>query len=343
MIGIAVPLHGEGQAVADDIVRAAELAVADANQSAEVQDAGYHFMLSIRDDRADPETAYEVARRFAADERLVGVIGHREGGTSLLASTLYDEEGVPFLSLSPSPLLTERSVSHVFRMVPREDECGEAMADAVLESLEPTRVAVVSDEVVFQGAAAKAFAARMLDAGVEVTSYIEIGEVTDLGGVADILARQAPDFVFLALQPDDTLELRRAMLEREIPSRVGIRAEACNQAYVDGVGEAGEGDLGVSGLSDLRATARGRDFLSYFETTFEREPHECAAYAYDAVWAFVRCVLAAGPDREAVNRELGRQEFSGVTGEFAFDENGEPSGRAVAVYVVRDGAWAALE
>jgi ABC-type branched-subunit amino acid transport system substrate-binding protein len=58
----------------------------------------------------------------------------------------------------------------------------------------------------------------------------------------------------------------------------------------------------------------------------------------------LRNVIArAGPEREAVRRELaqvgtGRPAFQGVTGTVAFDSRGDVPNKAVYIGVVRDGA-----
>jgi ABC-type branched-subunit amino acid transport system substrate-binding protein len=53
----------------------------------------------------------------------------------------------------------------------------------------------------------------------------------------------------------------------------------------------------------------------------------------------VRVVLKAGPDRKAVEDAIRTTEFTGVTGTFKFDANGDTTNQAISAYKVTGGKW----
>jgi branched-chain amino acid transport system substrate-binding protein len=342
VIGVAATLSGDRSQPGEDIVRAAELAVADANASAEVSDAGYQFILSLGDDSGELEAGYDVATRFVDDERLVGVVGHDDPDVALFVASVYDDADTPYIALATPPLLTEQSLGSVNRIVPRRDTFGEYAAEVALESLGATSAVVVRDADSRYEPAAEAFARAVIENGGELLESVRLGESTDVTGVVQLLSRTAPSAVFVSADVDLASRLNRTMSVMATGSILIVDGPSCSEAYVEASGSAAEGDVGVRMASDTSGSSRGRDFIAYFETTYDQPPHYDAAFAYDAVWALVQTVLEVGADREDVAEALREMEYSGVTGPFGFDDTGDVTDREIAAFEVADGEWQPL-
>ncbi|MCD2476550.1 ABC transporter substrate-binding protein, partial [Staphylococcus aureus] len=52
------------------------------------------FEVESEDDQADPKIATQVAQRLV-DKKVVGIIGHLNSGTSIPASKIYADAGIP--------------------------------------------------------------------------------------------------------------------------------------------------------------------------------------------------------------------------------------------------------
>jgi branched-chain amino acid transport system substrate-binding protein len=244
--------------------------------------------------------------------------------------------------LATSRLLTDQSFDYVNRIVPREDVYGAYAAEYARESMDMTSAVVVEDDTPKAAVAVRSFLEELIAGGGQQLEGVRLSPSVDVTGVVELIGRVAPSVVFVSARVDTAGSLARSLGEHEIDVPVIVRGSACSRSYVDIAGDAAEGDVGVRNTDDVAGTARGRDFIAYFETTHGEPPRPCAAYAYDGVWVFVRTVLDVGADRTDVGQALREKEYSGVTGDLGFDENGDTTNQEVGVFEVVDGEWQAV-
>src|SRR5512147_1948994 len=88
-LGLVVPSTGEAGPVAQSMRQAAEMAVMDGG--ARVEQA---IELRVKDDPFDPRQARTTAEELI-EEGVWGVVGHFYSSSSLSASAVYHEAGVP--------------------------------------------------------------------------------------------------------------------------------------------------------------------------------------------------------------------------------------------------------
>src|SRR3546814_17676802 len=74
------------------------------------------FVLVSRDDQADPRTAVQVAQQLV-DEDVNGILGHFNSGTTIPASRVYNEAGLPQIAMATSPEYTNQGYDTTFRMM----------------------------------------------------------------------------------------------------------------------------------------------------------------------------------------------------------------------------------
>ena len=79
-----------------------------------------------------------------------------------------------------------------------------------------------------------------------------------------------------------------------------------------------------------------------FRAKFGREPNSFAALAYDATMVVAQAIERAGPDRAGIRDNLAslseRNAYQGVTGQIAFQHNGDVVAKTVAMTRVRHGS-----
>jgi len=128
-IGHVGPLTGGIAHLGKDNENGARLAVEEAN-AAKIRIGGKpaHFSLVAEDDQADPKVGTTVAQKLV-DQKVAGVVGHLNSGTSIPASPIYSGAGIPVISGSATnPKLTEQGFKTQFRVVGRDDQQGPAIA-----------------------------------------------------------------------------------------------------------------------------------------------------------------------------------------------------------------------
>src|SRR3989454_4788531 len=128
-IGHVGPLTGGIAHLGKDNENGARLAVEQANAArTRIDGKEVKFTFVAEDDQADPKTGTTVAQKLV-DAKVAGVVGHLNSGTSIPASPIYNQAGIPVISGSATnPKLTEQGFKTQFRVVGRDDQQGPAIA-----------------------------------------------------------------------------------------------------------------------------------------------------------------------------------------------------------------------
>jgi len=108
-IGHVGPLTGGIAHLGKDNENGARLAVEEANVAGtRIGGTAVKFTLVAEDDQADPKVGTTVAQKLV-DAKVAGVVGHLNSGTSIPASPIYNQAGIPVISGSATnPKLTEQ-------------------------------------------------------------------------------------------------------------------------------------------------------------------------------------------------------------------------------------------
>ncbi len=192
-IGLVVPLGGEVGRVGLQMQRAAQMAVA---HQAETLDRKVELVPA--DDQFDPKQAVVVAEKLVQDE-VWGVVGHFYSSTSIPASGVYHEAGIPMVTpTSTSPRLTEQGYDNVFRTCGRDDQQAVTAADFILTRLRARRIALIHDRTDYGRGLAEALARSVERRGgrrVVFTAQIAQGD-KDFSALVARLTAADPEVVY---------------------------------------------------------------------------------------------------------------------------------------------------
>ena len=130
VLGLTAPF-----AINQDLLReGATLAVEEINAAGGLL-GGRRLELVMRDDRGDLPTGRAVANEFAANPRMVAVIGHVNSSISIPTSVIYEHAGLLMLTpASTNPAFTQQGYRLVFRMIPSDLEIGRQLAQYAANS-----------------------------------------------------------------------------------------------------------------------------------------------------------------------------------------------------------------
>src|SRR5690606_38539201 len=91
--------------------------------------------LLAEDDAGDPKQGTAAATKLV-DAKVAGVIGHLNSGTTIPASQIYNDAGIPQISPSATnPQYTRQGYAGVFRMVADDVHLGGTLGKYAVESL----------------------------------------------------------------------------------------------------------------------------------------------------------------------------------------------------------------
>lgn len=340
-IGFAAPLTGDNAVFGQGMKRAVELAFKEANESPEVREAGYRFVLRAEDDQGDPKQAVNVANILAGDSSILGVIGHFNSGCSIPAAPVYQQAGLAMITVSSNPELTAKGLTVVNRIVAKDDAQGGYAARLVSEDLGATRVVVIDDATQYGQGLADEFVKAFEAKGGTVLLREQVQPKTvDFSALVTRIRGLAPEAVYYAGAHTEGGLLSKQMSESGMGVPLIGGDMIFSQEYIDiaGAGNA-EGDMATSLGLPLEQQPKGKDFKAAYEAEFGQAPEAFDSYAYDQAWIFVRAVLEAGTDRAAIAQAIRNGSFDGVTGLTEFDENGDTTNQVISAYVVSDGKW----
>lgn len=323
--------------------RAAELAVEEINATGGI--GGRRLELLQRDDYADADSAVFVAADLY-DAGVSAVVGHLFSSTTLAAAPVYNGGSNPVVAISPSSSSPDVSTAgeYTFRICPSDLAHGAALARWIHDTLRLTRGAVLYLNDHYGRGVRQSFVRDFARRGgtlVSIDPYL--GDTPDVGPYLDRLARQEkPEFLMVAGNRSEGEEVLRQARTR------GLQIPVLGGDGLEGIEEAGAIADGVYLSSAYFATLDtppNRAFLQAYRKRFPGAdpPNQPAAATYDAIYLLRDVIARAGPDREAVRRELARvgngaPAFKGVTGTVAFDGRGDVPNQSVYIGVVQDGA-----
>ncbi|MGN4071876.1 branched-chain amino acid ABC transporter substrate-binding protein, partial [Burkholderia gladioli] len=170
-IGHVAPLTGGMAHLGKDSENGARLAIDEINASG-LTIAGRRVTLQLdaQDDAGDPRIATQVAQKLA-DDKVVGVVGHLNSGTSIPASRIYKEAGVVQISqAATNPGYTQQGFSTTYRVVATDAQQGPAIASYAARAMGVKTVAIVDDATAYGQGLADSFAKAARAAGIKVLS-----------------------------------------------------------------------------------------------------------------------------------------------------------------------------
>ncbi len=353
-IGIGAPLTDGAVALGEGIVRGAELAVSQANESQELKDLGIKIETTQGDDRGKPEVGTNVAQQFVSDQTLVGVVGHLNSGVSIPASKIYAQYNVVQVTpASTNPSLTiGNDVDNVFRTCTIDSVQGPYAADAAFNDLGYKTVFVVDDSTPYGTGLAAAFKEQFEKNGGKTVGFEKTSDKdTDFKALVTNIKGKNPDFVYYGGIYNSGALLSKQMKEGGVAKPLMGGDGLYDAEFVNLAGTAGEGDFCTSVGLPLDQLPQGAEFKTAFEKAYPgKEIAAYDAYAYDAAQVIIKGIVAAagevGADKltsadgkKAIIAAVAKTNFEGLTGPVAFDENGDTTNKAITLYTVKDGAW----
>ena len=340
-IGVVGPMTGPNAAYGGQLRYGAGQAIEHINARGGVLD----HLLTLRavDDRCDPERAATIARGLAT-EKIGFVVGHFCSATSIAAAPIYGAANILMITPSSSdPELTDaaaaRGADNVFRLVPRDDMQGPALAKYILAH-EPDRpIALVEDDTSYGkhlvDSARAALAADGAQPVLEATIARDGADYANLA--ARLKARNIGVIVFGGHAKEAgllVLEARRQGLEAVL---MGGDALATGEFWKV-AGPAGDGTIVTSLLDprDLQTARRAAAGLARFG--IDATGYTLRAYAAVEVFAAAaeRAHSLATADLAKALRE---GEYDTALGPLRFDEKGDLKDAGYAVYVWHGGGY----
>jgi len=301
--------------------------------------------LLTEDDGMDPKQATAVAQKLV-DSNVAGVVGHLNSGTSIPASKLYSDAGIPQISPSATnPKYTRQGFKTTFRVVADDTQLGGTLGKYAIATLKAKTIAVIDDRSAYgQGVAEEFSKAAKAAGGNIVANEYTTNVATDFNAILTSIKGKNPDLIFFGGMDSVAGPMMRQMKSLGINAKfmggdgicstelikLGGDAISDNQVYC---AEAG----GVEKGSKYEAAKD--NFEKKFKAKFGAEVQVYAPYVYDSVKIMVAAMVKAGSSDPAKYLPVlaATKDYQGVTGAISFDNKGDILNGALTLQTIKGG------
>jgi branched-chain amino acid transport system substrate-binding protein len=299
------------------------------------------FELLAEDDAGDPKQGTAVAQKLV-DSKVMGVIGHLNSGTSIPASKIYSDAGIPQISPSATnPKFTRNGYKTTFRVVADDVHLGGTLGRYAVKELKGKSIAVIDDRTAYGQGVAEEFAKAVKASGGAIAEQqFTTDKATDFTAILTAIKAKKPDVVFYGGMDAVAGPMIRQMKQLGITAKFmggdgicsGELPKLAAGAMADGqviCAEAG----GVEGEQKA-----GMDkFKADFKKKFGADVQIYAPYVYDATMVMVDAMVKAGsPEPAKYLPVLAKTSgYKGVTGTISFDEKGDVKNGALTLFTYK--------
>ncbi len=337
-IGHVGPMTGGIAHLGKDNENGARLAVEEANAAKiKIDGKDAKFTLVGEDDQADPKVGTTVAQKLV-DAKVAGVVGHLNSGTSIPASTIYNQANLPVISGSATnPKLTEQGFKNQFRVVGRDDQQGPAIASYLAATAKPKTVAIIDDATAYGEGLANEVEKTLKGANIKVLAREKgTDKTTDWKAILTKVKGRKPDAIFYGGMDATGGPLIKQGRELGIKAVFSFGDGACTDEMTKLAGDAAEGLL--CSQAGIPVAAADKKFLENYKKKFNADPILYSPFTYDATNLLIEAIKKANsPDPAKYLPELTKLEYKGATGAISFDEKGDRRDAEMTIFTMKGG------
>lgn len=343
-IGHVAPVSGPSAHLGKDNENGAKMAVEELNaKGIKIGGKPVKFVLVLEDDGGDPKQGTAVAQKLV-DAKVNGVIGHLNSGTTIPASKIYFDAGIPEISPATTQTkYTQQGFNSVFRVVANDAKLGGTLGGYAVGKMGVKKIAVIDDRTAYGQGVAEEFikGAKKALPGVQIVGKeFTTDKATDFNAILTTIKGKNPDLIFFGGMDSVGGPLLRQM------KALGITAK-----YMGGDGLCTESLPKLAGADAVKvvtcAEAGGvppelqknmDDFHARYKKKYNMDVQLYAPYVYDSVMTMAAAMQAANSAEPAKYLPfLQKIKYQGVTGLIEFDAKGDIKDGSLTMYNYNNG------
>ena len=342
-IGHVGPVSGAQAHYGKDNENGARMAIEDLNAKG-VTIGGKKVKLELvpEDDAGDPKQGTAVAQKLV-DSKVVGVIGHLNSGTSIPASKIYSDAGIPQISPSATnPKFTRQGFKTTFRLLANDNALGAGLALHASNNLKLKKIAIIDDRTAYGQGVAEVFTATAKSKGIEIVDQqYTTDKATDFMAILTAIKSKNPDGIFYGGMDPQAGPMLRQMEQLGLANVKYFGGDGiCTDKLIELSG--GAKTLGnvvcAEGGASLAKMPGGNAWKARYDAKYPKQFQVYSPYVYDAVGVLVQAMVDAGStDPKVYMPKLAATNYKGVTANIGFEPDGELKNPAMTLYNYKDG------
>ncbi|QDL37589.1 branched-chain amino acid ABC transporter substrate-binding protein [Rhodoferax sediminis] len=347
-IGSVAPMSGPQAHYGKDNANGVLMAVEDLNkENLVIGGKKIKFEAQVEDDAADPKQGTAVAQKLC-DSKVAGVVGHLNSGTTIPASKIYSDCGIPMITgAATNPSLMKPGYKTSFRIIANDNALGAGLAFYAADTLKLKKVAIIDDRTAYGQGVADVFKKTALAKGMQVVDeQYTTDKATDFMAILTSIKSKAPDAIFYGGMDAQAGAMLRQM------DQLGMS----NVKYFGGDGictteiikiAAGakslDGVVCAEGGASIAKMPGGEAWKKRYDAKYPGQFQIYSPYTYDATFVLADAMKRANStDPKVYLPQILKTNFKGVTTTIQFEPNGELKNPAITLSVYKDGKKVAL-
>ena len=347
-IGHVAPVSGAQAHYGKDNENGARMAIEDLNaKGVTIGGKKVKFELVAEDDAADPKQGTAAAQKLC-DAKVNGVVGHLNSGTTIPASTIYNQCGIPHITPSATnPKLTQQGYKTTFRLLANDNALGAGLALHAANNLKLKKVAIIDDRTAYGQGVAEVFKRTALARGMQVVDeQFTNDKATDFMAILTAIKSKGPDAVFYGGMDPQAGPMLRQMDQLGLSNLKYFGGDGictAKLAELSGGAKSMAGVVCAEGGASLEKMPGGAAWKARYEAKYPKQFQVYSPYVYDAVHVLVDAMVRAGSaDPKVYTAKLFDTNYQGVTTKVGFEADGELKNPAMTLYLYKDGKKVAL-
>lgn len=342
-IGHVGPVSGAQAHYGKDNENGARMAIEELNsQKISIGGKTVKFELVAEDDAADPKQGAAAATKLC-DAKVNGVVGHLNSGTTIPASKIYSECGIPMITPSATnPKLTQNGYKGIFRLLANDNALGAGLALHAANNLKLKKIAIIDDRTAYGQGVAEVFKKTAMARGIQIVDeQYTTDKATDFMAILTSIKSKGPDGVFYGGMDPQAGPMLRQMEQLGLSNVKFFGGDGICTAKLAEL-SAGAKTIGnvvcAEGGASLEKMPGGSAWRAKYDAKYPNQFQVYSPYVYDATFVLVDAMKRANStDPKVYAPKLLETNFTGVTAKVGFEPDGELKSPAMTLYVYKDG------
>ena len=342
-IGHVAPTSGAQAHYGKDNENGVRMAIEDLNkQNITIGGKKIKFEIQAEDDAADPKQGAAAAQKLC-DAKVSGVVGHLNSGTTIPASKVYNDCGIPHVTgAATNPNLTKPGYKTTYRIIANDNALGAGLALYAADTLKLKKVAVIDDRTAYGQGVAEVFKKTAESKGMQVVdAQFTTDKATDFMAILTSIKAKAPDAIFYGGMDAQAGPMLRQMDQLGLSNVKYFGGDGICTAEIIKIASGAKSLNNVicaEGGASLAKMPGGTAWKAKYDKKYPNQFQVYSPYTYDATFVLVEAMKAAkSTDPKVYIPFLAKSSFKGVTSTIAFEANGELKNAATTLYTYKTG------
>ncbi|AWN23674.1 branched chain amino acid ABC transporter substrate-binding protein [Deinococcus irradiatisoli] len=340
------PLSGGQSDLGTQIKNGAQLAVNE--YASQFKRLGFDLSLVGYDDQADPATGTAAARKIAADNSILAVVGTLNSGVAIPSSAALAPSHVAMVSpANTANQVTDRGLKNMNRIVARDDAQGPAGANFMVSKLKVKSVYLLNDKTAYGEGLAAEVKKALQAKNVKISGDEGTEEKSDFSAIIQKIKLTKPDAIYFGGIYNQVGVFLKQLREQGVTIPV-VGGDGLDSEQMVTIGGKGSDNVFYTTVAaPAEALPAAKTVANNYSKTFGKDIQGFGLFGYDAAKVTLQGVLAAIkangnklPSREQVETAVRKVRATGLlSGTVQFNSVGDRQSAKMYIMNINNGKF----